>query len=285
MSGVSEKQRDYEFLDCGNGRRLERFAAQVTVRPAPGAAHPPALSRRVWEQADLVFEPRRGWQGKEPANWQVTINGATLGLRLAGQGQVGVFPEHDSVCSLLAKKIASSAASPRPCTVLNLFAHTGLATLRLAALPGAGEIVHADASRSAINQAKANAVASGLGDAPIRWFVDDAMSLMAREIRRGRRYGLIVADPPSLGRDKKSGREWRFDRDIEELLSLAGSLLEPGSGMLCLTFHSEGWDGEMVAKLMNTLPGLPRRRHIETLTLESRQGGNPLFAGTAVLAH
>ena len=284
MPNALNNHGEYEFLDCGNGRRLERFSSHLVVRPAPAAAHAAALSRQLWEQANLVFEPRRGWQGQAPADWQVDINGAVLGLRLAGQGQVGVFPEHDMVCQLLAAKIASRAGAT-PFTALNLFSHTGLATLRLAALPRAGEIIHADASRSSVNQAKANAVASGLGDAPIRWFVDDALSLMAREIRRGRHYSVVLADPPSHGRDKKSGREWRFDRDIEELLNLASSLLDPESGMFCLTFHSEGWDGDMIAKLMNTIPGFPRHRHIETLKLNSVQDGNPLFAGNVVLAY
>jgi 23S rRNA G2069 N7-methylase RlmK/C1962 C5-methylase RlmI len=34
--------------------------------------------------------------------------------------------------------------------------------------------------------------------------------------------------------------EWKLERDLPELLGLAGDLLEPG-GLLALTCHSEGW--------------------------------------------
>lgn len=48
----------------------------------------------------------------------------------------------------------------------------------------------------------------GLGDAPIRWLVDDCVKFVEREIRRGNHYDGIIMDPPSYGRGpkEKSGR-------------------------------------------------------------------------------
>ena len=273
----------YEFLDCGAGRRLERFSDQLVIRPAPAAFNPPALSRQTWERANLSFTPGKGWNGEAPGDWQVALGGALLRLRPAGGGQVGVFPEHASVCSLLEERLAARTHPNGSIKALNLFAHTGLATVRLAALAPVGEMVHADASKRAVSTARENAKASGLEKARIRWLVDDAVSLVKREARRGNRYGLILADPPSHGRDKKSGRDWNFQRDIVEFLELTAGLLEP-SGLLCLTCHSGGWEAGEASGLMDRIPGLPPGRLTKKLTLASTAGGNSLDAGFAVLA-
>ena len=43
-----------------------------------------------------------------------------------------------------------------------------------------------------VEWARANAALNGLGDAPIRWIVDDARKFMQREVRRGRRYDAVI---------------------------------------------------------------------------------------------
>ena len=60
---------------------------------------------------------------------------------------------------------------------------------RAAAAAGAS-VTHVDASKGMVTWAKENAVASGLGDAPIRWLVDDCMKFVEREIRRLEKTGI-----------------------------------------------------------------------------------------------
>ncbi len=168
--------------------------------------------------------------------------------------------------------------------VLNLFAYTGLATLRMAKLPAVGEIVHVDAAKASVLAARDNAVLSGLETAPIRWLVDDAMAFTAREVRRGRKYDLIIADPPSLGRAGKNRKDWRFSRDIGAWLALAAQLLQPGSGLLALSFHSAGWGIKDMLEVMRSVPGLPGKRETHELVLQSEQGGASLAAGSVVIA-
>ena len=64
-----------------------------------------------------------------------------------------------------------------------------------------------DASKGMVAWAKENARSSGLGEAPIRWIVDDCMKFVEREIRRGNHYDAIIMDPPSYGRGPK-GEIW-----------------------------------------------------------------------------
>ena len=68
-----------------------------------------------------------------------------------------------------------------------------------------------------VTWAKENAVASGLGDAPIRWLVDDCVKFVEREIRRGNHYDAIIMDPPSYGRGPK-GEIWKIEDCIHACL-------------------------------------------------------------------
>ncbi|MDR3211274.1 MAG: class I SAM-dependent methyltransferase [Planctomycetota bacterium] len=279
---INSNDPTYRFLDCGNGKRLERFGPVTLVRPAPAALHPAALGPEAWEKAGLVFTPGSGWQGSAPPDWRVGFPPVVLGLTPGSQGQIGVFPEHLAVVDWLEKRLP-----PPALPVLNLFAHTGLATLRLAAswlARGTSEIVHLDASRRAVRTARENAAASGLAASKIRWLVDDALLFLAREKRRGRQYGLILADPPRFGRERRGGGEWRLERDLDQLLGLAGELLAPEGGAFCLSCHSQGWREEEVVRRMAGTAGFPAGRECQELRLESGVGGNSLACGFAVLA-
>ena len=51
-----------------------------------------------------------------------------------------------------------------------------------------------------VQWARENATSSGVADKPVRWIVDDCMKFVAREIRREKKYDIIIMDPPSYGR-------------------------------------------------------------------------------------
>jgi 23S rRNA (cytosine1962-C5)-methyltransferase len=259
---------DYELLDAGDGRRLERFGARVVARPAPGAHAPRRLPEAAWDAADLVFERGQGpmgrWiRGSELGPWVIVHDGLTLELRPATGGQVGLFPEHASLWSWLRDaatvddaggtgeadetgdpgKASERIATPQ---VLSLFAYTGGATLALAR--AGAQVVHVDASRPAVSWARHNASLSGLGERPIRWIVDDALAFVRREIRRGRTYDGIVLDPPSYGHGPR-GR-WRIDEHLPELLERLEVLTRGRLRLLLLTAHTPGHDGMRLAGLV-----------------------------------
>ena len=119
--------------------------------------------------------------------------------------------------------------------MLNLFAYTGAASL-LAARAGA-EVAHVDASRKAIAWAKENQAVSKLGEAPIRWILDDARKFVAREVRRANRYRLILIDPPKFGRGP-GGETWDVFAHLAPLLRDCAQLLAPGRAALVLTTYA-----------------------------------------------
>ncbi|MBI1904538.1 MAG: class I SAM-dependent methyltransferase [Planctomycetia bacterium] len=205
----------YELLDFGAGRKLERFGALVLDRPSPGAEGPAnkwAFDGRFERRDDntAAWQLRAGF----PAAWTIRHGAAALELRATPFGHVGVFPEQAENWDWIGRQVAAAGGS---INVLNLFAYTGGSTLAAAAAGAA--VTHVDAAANTVARARRNAELSGLADAPIRWIVDDARKFTARELRRGRRYDAVILDPPGYGHGRR-GEAWQIDRDLPELLRL-----------------------------------------------------------------
>ncbi len=143
---------------------------------------------------------------------------------------LGLFPEQLPHWQWMLERLGEvRGETPR---VLNLFAYTGAASL-IAAQAGA-EVTHVDASKRAIAWAKQNQAVSKLGEAPIRWILDDARKFVAREVRRGKSYHVILVDPPKFGRGPE-GEVWDVFLHLAPLLRDCVLLLAPGRASLVLT--------------------------------------------------
>lgn len=273
----------YALIDMGGGARLERFGDRVTDRP-----HPAALGARAdptgWAGADLRYDRDRGWTGGAAARepWTMTVDGLTLELRPTDAGQVGCFPEHVAMLPWVRARIAAqtgpTAGTP---AVLHLFAYTGLVTLAMAA--AGASVTHVDASRPTIAWARHNAALAGLAERPIRWIVDDAVAFTEREVRRGRRYGGIVLDPPSYGHGPGAGA-WRIEEDLDRLLAACARLLEP-DGFALLTAHTAGFEADRLATDLALALGRPSASidagELELMTPDGRRLGLGAFARSA----
>lgn len=221
---------DYELLDSGNGKRLERFGNNVVLRPESTALwslKEPRAGNKAAAICGIDAEGRFEWErkknfdnewriGYEDKNMTVPVQ---LELRYSKSKNIGVFPEQASNWGWIASQVRKQY--PRKCSVLNLFAYTGASTL-VAAAAGA-EVCHVDASQAAVTWARQNQALSKLHDAPIRWIVDDSLGFMRREINRGKQYDAIIMDPPAFGRDPK-GKVFKFEEQIHDLLALAVQL-------------------------------------------------------------
>ncbi len=176
----------YELLDFGGGRRLERFGSLVLDRPAPVAEDLPCGRSQLWSQAHGRYErqtrQRGDWQPGSLAghSWPICCGRWQMELRCTDSAAIGVYPEQAENWDWIAQQTQGAG---RPLKVLNLFAYTGGSTLA-AALAGA-QVVHVDAVPSVVQWARRNAELSGSAAAPIRWIVEDARKFVAREVRRG----------------------------------------------------------------------------------------------------
>lgn len=139
--------------------------------------------------------------------------------------------------------------SGRDVKVLNLFAYTGGATLAAAAAGAA--VTHVDASKGMVTWAKENAVSSGLGDAPIRWLVDDCVKFVEREIRRGNHYDAIIMDPPSYGRGPK-GEIWKIEESVYPLVKLCAKLLTDKPLFFLINSYTTGLQPAVLTYMIST---------------------------------
>ncbi len=258
---ASASSGEYELLDFGDGRKLERFGDVLLDRPSPAAEGLSKSRPKLWKEAAARFDgPRSGegeWISKcekwMPAEWHFRndiVASFELGLDALPSGQVGVFPEQSGNWEWIAKqvmRVMNKAPSPRPSPagrgsvralrVLNLFAYTGGSTL--AAVGAGAEVVHVDAVRSVVERARENAALSSLAERPIRWITEDALKFCRREVKRGNKYDAVILDPPTYGHGTK-GEVWKIGEHLLPLLELCGELTAENRAFVLVTCHSPG---------------------------------------------
>jgi len=234
---------DYELLDSGGGRKLERFGSHVLSRPCSQAVWAQALPDAVWQEAHATFDRSDGnrWhnRGALPDNWDITVAGMRFKLSGTDFGHLGIFPEQREQWRWIRGRFRSALAGGRDkVSVLNLFAYSGGSTL--AAALGGAEVCHLDASKGMVQWARENSALNGLSDHPIRWISDDAHKFLHREVRRGRVYDAVILDPPTFGRGQNN-EMYKIERDLPETLALCRRLLSKEPLFILLSAHTPGY--------------------------------------------
>ncbi len=255
---------DYELIDSGEGRKLERFGQFVLIRPEPQAIWSTVLSEKEWtslaharfdrEQKDrfrFTDEVKGGWKKIKPIpeSWhiQYAYNEMHLVFRLAltGFGHVGIFPEQGENWNFILDTLDSwKLSNPK---VLNLFAYTGAASV-VARYAGA-HVTHVDASRPGLNWANQNMQLNNLAD--IRWVYEDAFKFVKREVKRGNKYHGIIMDPPPYGRGP-DGEKWMLQEHVNELVGMSSTLLEKKNCFFILNMYAAGLSSLVGLNIMKT---------------------------------
>lgn len=266
---------DYELIDSGNGRRLERFGKYVLSRPDPQAIWLPKADKTVWEAADAIFTDRWINKGRVPEKWTIKYKNISLILKLSPFKHTGIFPEQISHWEFIEKAIQPS--SHLAINVLNLFGYTGISSL-VAAAAGA-KVTHLDASRPAMSWFRENQAQSRLMDKPIRIIVDDALKFTEREIKRGVKYDGIIMDPPIYGHDPK-GKTWDFNKDFPYLIENCSKILSDGPLFVIINTFAISASAIMLENVMRDyLEKLGGKIEIGELCLREKVGRRLLSAG------
>jgi 23S rRNA (cytosine1962-C5)-methyltransferase len=149
----------------------------------------------------------------------------------------------------------------------------------MAAAQMGASVTHVDASKTANAWARENAAASGLGDKPIRWITEDALTFLRRELKRDNHYDGIIMDPPAFGHGPK-GELWKIERDFLPLMKLCRELLSEKPLFVLLSGYASGYSSLMfrynLAPLKEKFGG--EVEHGE-LTLEESNSGRLLPCG------
>lgn len=243
---------DYQLLDFGNGRKLERFGEFILDRPAPAVQAYKKNRPKLWSQAHSKFFREKDLKGKWvdrvpfPNSWNVCINGLTLSLKRTPVGHLGVFVEQADNWNWL-----TSVTQPGM-KVLNLFAYTGGSSLAAALADPSVVVSHVDSAANTVQWAKVNGQLTEQATGKklsIRWLTEDAERFVLRELKRGNAYNAFILDPPSYGHGAK-GEIWKIADALPRLLDECMELTNGAPEYALLTAHTPEFPAEELARLL-----------------------------------
>jgi 23S rRNA G2069 N7-methylase RlmK/C1962 C5-methylase RlmI len=208
-----------------------------------------AASGALGTPRDLVFTRTRKRQRGEGQyeraaskrfEWTVKEGGLTFIVNLSDYLDTGLFLDHRPTRALV-------RADAGGCQVLNLFAYTGSFSV-YAASGGAKSVTSVDLSNTYLAWAGRNLAANGFEGPAFPLVREDASAFLHRSAMAGRRWDLIVADPPTFSNSKSSGRDFDLNLEWPRLVGSCLSVLAPG-GTLYFSTNSRRlkWDPSLVA--------------------------------------
>jgi len=165
------------------------------------------------------------------------------------------------------RRIAGLARGRR---VLNCFAYTcGFSVV--AAAGGASQVSSVDLSRRYLEWGKENFAASGIDSGSHLFFCSDVLDFFKRARRQGRRFDLVILDPPTFSRARRPYRVFVLAEQLEVLLAGAIELLDPG-GLLFFATNNRQLSHQVIEQ---SLKAAANRRW----RIVERPGVPPDFAG------
>ncbi|MDR2343692.1 MAG: class I SAM-dependent methyltransferase [Spirochaetaceae bacterium] len=189
--------------------------------------------RRRQRHGDPLTSKEFGARYQKEANgaFEMVIkeNGLSFAVNLSDYIDTGIFPD-----LRLLRKIIMGEASGK--TVLNLFCYTGSFSV-YAAKGGARRVDSVDMSSTYLKWAGRNCALNGVKIWPER---ADVFRFLERAESEGRRWDIIIADPPAFSNSKKMkgnplGGVFDIKRDYQFLLSGCLALLkESGKLFFCV---------------------------------------------------
>ncbi len=195
--------------------------------------------------------------GDVPSPAPVMENGMPFLADLAGGQKTGWFFDHR-------ENRARSALLAKGRTVLDCYSYLGGFGLQAAAA-GASNVLCVDRSQSALDLSRQAAEEAGFGDR-VKFQKSEAFGALEILAGEGRRFGIVVADPPAFVKTKKDLKPGA--RGYRKLARLAATLVEP-DGFLVIASCSHHVDAPLFSEQV--------RRGL----LDSGRSGRILHAGGA----
>ena len=154
--------KDYELIDAGNERKLERWGNIITIRPERNAYFTPVLSKAEWNakahfQFNEITNTKGTWQELKPnvsGEWSIGYKELSFNLKLTQFKHLGLFPEQRTNWDFIQERLKPEDM------FLNLFGYTGGASL--AARKAGATVFHCDSVKQINLWAKENMDSSSL---------------------------------------------------------------------------------------------------------------------------
>lgn len=167
--------------------------------------------------------------GTIPAQPIVVLeNGIPFSIRLVGSKHPGLFLDLEPLRRKLIKFCTGK-------TVLNVFAYTGALSVA-AAKAGATHVTHVDLSAPTNAWAKDNWDLGKFPDDRLAIHTQDTFDFLDIAIKKGRKFDVVVSDPPSFSRGPK--KTFSTSKDLDRLHLALLKVTTPG-GLLITNINSE----------------------------------------------
>ncbi|NQU44185.1 class I SAM-dependent rRNA methyltransferase, partial [bacterium] len=226
----------------------------------------------IWERSDVDVRPKEGlsprtglMHGVEPPEVVEIHEGAARYLVDIRNGQKTGFYLDQRENRARAAEYAAGAE------VLNVFSYTGGFTIS-ALLAGARKVVNVDASAPALEFLDRNVALNEIDPVRVENVGGNAFEVLRRFREEGRRFDLIVVDPPKLVSSRANLQ--RATRGYKDINLQAFSLLQPGG--ILFTFSCSGLlDRDLFQKIVADA-ALDARREARILRYLSQSPDHPI---------
>ncbi len=186
---------------------------------------------------------------------------------------VGLFLEHRGT----RQRVRELAVGRR---VLNTFAYTcGFSAAAVAG--GAAGVSSVDLHRRYLEWGKRNFAANTLSPEGHWFFCSDVFDFYARAERQGRRYDLVILDPPTFARLRRPDRRFKLQEQIGALCAGAVRLLDPG-GLILLATNDRGLSRSRLEEELATAAAGRACQILERPSLPVDFAGDPDYSKTMI---
>lgn len=277
---LANNWKSYKILDSGDGLKLESINDYIVSRPDAQVIWQKSNSN-IWKNAHGIYHRSKegggSWQFKQKPsnNFIIDYKDLKFNIELTNFKHIGIFPEQAVNWDFLIDKISSEKDKRKEIRVLNLFAYTGCATV-VSAFAGATETVHVDSSKRIVGLAKKNIELNKLTDKTVRFIVEDVNKFVMREIRRNRKYDIILMDPPVYGRGP-DGEIWQIETSLVDLVKKCVQLLSDKPILFLINSYTSSFSNIALKNVMENI--IPHNKGI----IESGEIGIPIENSNMVL--
>ncbi|MDC7231345.1 MAG: class I SAM-dependent methyltransferase, partial [Sphaerochaetaceae bacterium] len=194
------------------------------------------VSRMLYVQTShVVFHRRPKRRGKEQHSLQseqsikvqVNENGLLFTVDLTKRIDTGLFLDH-----MLTRTVVEGMS--RGCKVLNLFSYTGSFSV-YAARGGAERVESVDLSSTYTAWAEKNLADNGFPSTVVPCIAADAWTYVMEAYAQGKKYDLIIFDPPSFSNSRKMDHDFDVQRDYLRWMKVLNALLAMGGKLVFST--------------------------------------------------